>query len=243
MKLIKMKLYLNTILWISIVLLSCTATNSQTQSGSPTIVDAATFAELLKTKKDAQIMDVRTPGEFSRGYIAGALNLDYNGPDYARQVASLDKNKTVLIYCLSGGRSGAAAKEMRNNGFTEVIELKGGTLAWSKAGLPLEGASTKQPGIDLNTFQQSVQTPEIHLVDFYAPWCAPCKKMKPILEEIEKEYSGKVIVHRINVDENQLLTKEMQVEILPTLKVFKGGKESWSHTGIIEKAEIEKVLK
>ncbi len=237
-----MKIYLSSLLIATMLFFSCQSSNSQTENGSPTIVDAKTFADLLKTKSDAQIVDVRTPGEFSGGYIAGAMNLDYNGDDYARQVASLDKSKTVLIYCLSGGRSGSAAKEMRKNGFKEVIELQGGTLAWSKAGMALEGGKAKQPGIDLKTFQQSIQTNETHLVDFYAPWCAPCKKMKPMLDEIEKEYAGKVIVHRINVDENQELAKAMNVEILPTLKIFKGGTEIWTQKGVVEKSEIIKGL-
>lgn len=237
-----MRIIVSTFLFLSTFLLACTATNSQTQNGSPSSVDAKTFAEFIKSKPDAQLVDVRTPEEFTGGYIAGAMNLDYNGSDYSRQVAALDKNKTVLIYCLSGGRSGSAAKEMRKNGFKEVIELQGGTMAWTRSGLALEGAKSKQTGIDLATFQQSIQTSEIHLVDFYAPWCAPCKQMKPMIDELEQRLQGKVIVHRINVDENQALAKAMKIEVLPTLKVFKEGKEIWSHQGVVEKSELESKL-
>jgi thioredoxin 1 len=238
-----MRIIFSSFLLLSTWLISCTSTNSQAQNGVPTSVDAPTFSKLIQSKNDAQIVDVRTPEEYNGGYITGAMNLDYNGQDFERQVASLDKSKTVLIYCLSGGRSGSAAKELRKKGFKEVIELQGGTMAWSRAGLPLEGAKAKQPGIDLATFQQSIQTNEIHLVDFFAPWCAPCKQMKPVMDEIEKEFQGKVIVHRINIDENQALAKAFNVEVLPTIKIFKEGKETWNHQGVIEKKDIVSNLK
>ena len=93
------------------------------------------------------------------------------------------------------------------------------------------------------SFEQDVLKSDVPvLVDFWAKWCAPCKKMKPMLDEIEKEYAGKVIVHRINVDENQELAKAMNVEILPTLKIFKGGSEIWTQKGVVEKSEIIKGL-
>jgi thioredoxin 1 len=64
--------------------------------------------------------------------------------------------------------------------------------------------------------------------------------MKPTLDEIEKEYNGKVKVVRINVDENKALSKELNIEILPTLMIYKGGKHFFQHEGIIEKSELVK---
>ena len=233
-----MRVIFSSLLLLSTWLIACTSSNSQAQNGIPTSVDAPTFSRLIQSKTDAQIVDVRTPEEFGGGYISGALNLDYNGQDFERQVASLDKSKTVFIYCLSGGRSGAAAKELRKKGFQEVIELQGGIMAWNRAGLNLEGAKAKQPGIDLATFQQSIQTQEVHLVDFFAPWCAPCKQMKPIIEEIEHEFQGKVIVHRINVDENQALVKAMNVSTLPCIMIFSNGQQKAHFIGVVGKQEL-----
>jgi thioredoxin 1 len=137
--------------WISITILmaswmmSCADGSTQTNNNKVTSVHAQEFAELIKKNVDAQLIDVRTPQEFSGGYIENAMNLDYNGDDYSRQVAALDKEKMVLIYCLSGGRSGSAAEEMRKNGFQQVIELNGGILNWKKANLPLIQSAIKKP--------------------------------------------------------------------------------------------------
>jgi len=86
---------------------------------------------------DAAIIDVRTPQEFSDGHLIHATNMDWNGDRFEAQVSTLDKSKPVFVYCYSGGRSAAAAKKMRANGFTEVYELAGGFSKWRDAKLPV----------------------------------------------------------------------------------------------------------
>lgn len=78
------------------------------------------------------ILDVRTPGETAGGVISGALELDYRAPGFAEEVAALDKDKTYLVYCASGGRSGKACEMMKEAGFKEVVNLKGGYRAWKE---------------------------------------------------------------------------------------------------------------
>ena len=81
------------------------------------------------------------------------------------------------------------------------------------------------------------------IVDFYADWCAPCKKMKPYLEEIEKEMSETVKIVRINVEENKPLCKGLGIEVLPTIEIYKDGVKKWKDTGYKSKAELLKQLK
>lgn len=81
------------------------------------------------------------------------------------------------------------------------------------------------------------------LVDFYADWCAPCKKMKPYLDEISKEMKDKVVVVRIDADANKALAKALKVDALPVLLLYKGKKQIWSYKGYISKAEVVKKLK
>jgi thioredoxin 1 len=95
------------------------------------------FAEKIKTATESTLIDVRTPGEFADGHIAGAKNYDWNGEHFEHQVMGLDKSKPVLVYCLKGGRSASAASRLRGMGFKEVYELEGGTSAWSGANMPL----------------------------------------------------------------------------------------------------------
>lgn len=78
------------------------------------------------------ILDVRTPGETAGGVIEGAIELDYRAPDFAAKIAELDKDKTYLVYCASGGRSGKACQMMQGAGFKEVYNLKGGYRGWKE---------------------------------------------------------------------------------------------------------------
>lgn len=82
-------------------------------------------------------LDVRTPGEFMSGYIAGAKNIDFQSGNFENEIASLDKNATYAVYCRSGNRSGQAVKVMHDAGFHNVYNLNGGVIDWANAGLPL----------------------------------------------------------------------------------------------------------
>lgn len=76
------------------------------------------------------------------------------------------------------------------------------------------------------------------LVDFYAEWCGPCKMMAPIIEEIAGELQGKAKVGKINVDENQELAMEYNVMSIPTLIIFKDGKEAKRFVGVTDKEDL-----
>lgn len=93
-------------------------------------IPAAAFAEKMKME-GVVLLDVRTPEEFNTGYLAGAINMNYNAPDFADQLARLDKSKTYLVYCKSGMRSGNAGKLMSDKGFNTVYTLKGGLNTWT----------------------------------------------------------------------------------------------------------------
>ena len=84
------------------------------------------------------ILDVRTPGEFAAGHLAGAVNLDYNAPDFGAKVAVLDKTKTYLVHCASGVRSVRACEQLGRLDFPKLYNLTGGFRAWTKAGQPVE---------------------------------------------------------------------------------------------------------
>ncbi len=76
------------------------------------------------------------------------------------------------------------------------------------------------------------------LVDFYADWCGPCNAMAPVIEELAKELEGKVKVGKINVDENPDIAVEYNVMSIPTLLVFKNGKEEKRLVGLRNKEEL-----
>ena len=97
-------------------------------------ISVAQFKEMMQTMPDAQILDVRTPGEWASGIIAGAKTMDIQGPDFGKSLESLNKDLHVLVYCKSGGRSGRAMDMMEKMGFAKVYNLDGGITAWREVG-------------------------------------------------------------------------------------------------------------
>ena len=95
------------------------------------VVSSKEFKTLM-SKKGAQLVDVRTPKEYNDGHIGVAKNIDFYGSTFKSQMEKLDRNKPVLLYCHSGGRSGQALTMLKSMGFKEVYDLKGGWSSWPK---------------------------------------------------------------------------------------------------------------
>ena len=212
-------------------------------NGIKTNLSATEFADKIKELPNARLIDVRTPDEFSKGHLANANNYDWNGTEFDNQIATLDKSEPVFVYCLSGGRSSSAANKMRSDGFTQVYEMDGGIMKWRGENLPeTTDNAVVSNGMSKQQFDALLISDKLVLIDFYADWCAPCKKMKPYLEEISKEMVDKVVVIRINADDNHALCKELKIDALPVLQLYKNKILSWKNTGFIEKAEVVKQL-
>lgn len=97
-----------------------------------TILDVVSYKEAI-SKGKVQLVDVRTANEYNSGHINNALNFDiFNKSKFKQSVENLDKQQPVYVYCKSGMRSQSAAKLLESLGFQEIIDLKGGYVAWSK---------------------------------------------------------------------------------------------------------------
>lgn len=106
------------------------ATQEQTQE----VITLISPTDLEKTDASVQLVDVRTPDEYSQGHIKNAKNINFFDGDFVDQMSKLNKDEAVYIYCRSGGRSGRAAKKLKAAGFKRVYDLKGGFLNWTANG-------------------------------------------------------------------------------------------------------------
>ena len=118
-------------LLISFVILSC---NGQAAKNIKTI-ESKDFAETMNTTQNPQILDVRTPEEFTQGHIDNAANVNWLGDRFVADAEKFDKTKPVFVYCKSGRRSKKATEKLQELGFKNIYELEGGFMKWSAAGL------------------------------------------------------------------------------------------------------------
>ena len=119
----------------AIAIAGCTATE-QTQQKIVKISASEAYKLIEKNRgnPDFVIIDIRTPQEFSMGHIENAININFYDPDFKQKLSKLDKDKTYIVYCRTGHRSGLAMPVFRELGFKEVYEIDGGILAWVKSG-------------------------------------------------------------------------------------------------------------
>ncbi|MEO6488296.1 MAG: thioredoxin domain-containing protein, partial [Ferruginibacter sp.] len=147
------------------------------------------------------------------------------------------KEKPLYVYCLAGGRSAAAAKQLRSMGYKQVYELMGGTNEWKAANKPLEGKKILKQ-MSLPDFQNSVNAAKTALVDFGAEWCPPCKKMEPVIYNILNKNKGTFTLIRVDGGNDEDIMQQYKVTALPVFIVFKDGKEVWRKEGIASEDEI-----
>jgi thioredoxin 1 len=94
-----------------------------------------------------------------------------------------------------------------------------------------------------HTFEQAItKSPRIVLVDFFAPWCGPCRMMSPIIEELASEYTGKADIYKINLDENSQAPSKHMVRSIPTLIFFKEGEPIERLVGAVSKTVLQEKL-
>ena len=116
--------------------LAATATAGR-DAGGVRAVSPNEAAPLLG-EEDVVVLDIRTPPEVEQARLTeDVLHLDFNAPEFPRQLAELDRSRTYLLYCRSGQRSGNTRAMMEDLGFEDVVDIRGGLIAWVDAGLDI----------------------------------------------------------------------------------------------------------
>lgn len=217
---------------VCLLIVSCQAQN---RSSSLPVVD---FEKVINNT-NVQVLDVRTAAEYNSGHLIKSLQADwYNQQQFKERTSNMDKSKPVYVYCLTGVRSAAAVKQLKQNGFTNVQDLKGGLTAWKLANKPVEGvAKVKQ--ITLAEYNAQVNSTKPVLVDFGAEWCPPCKKMEPVIAQLKNEATDKYKVINIDGATQIDIQKQLKIEAFPLFIVYKNGKEVWRKQGIVSIEELK----
>jgi thioredoxin 1 len=121
-----------------------------------------------------------------------------------------------------------------------VFELRG---SQGQAGMASEAVSGHPVTVTDADFARTVlQSAQPVLVDFWAPWCAPCRALAPALEQLAAEYAGRVTIAKLNTDDNQRTMAQAGVQGLPTLVLYRGGKEVDRLVGLRPKPHIKQAL-
>ncbi|MEJ6792541.1 MAG: rhodanese-like domain-containing protein [Lacinutrix sp.] len=125
----------STILFILIFALGVFSCSKETE-GSITVVSIEEMETLIDLE-NVLLVDVRTPEEHTKGHISNSQNIDFNSPTFNKDIAVLDKEKPVILYCQKGGRSAKCAEKMLKAGFKKIYDLKGGFSEWQHVDLDI----------------------------------------------------------------------------------------------------------
>jgi rhodanese-related sulfurtransferase len=217
-------------------LISC----AQTSTNASLAINAAAYKEAI-TAKNIQVLDVRTAAEFNGGHIQNALQANWlDKKEFTDRTQHLDKNLPVYVYCQVGARSASAKAALEAKGYT-VVNLEGGLNNWKMNGFPLEGTVNKvQMRVeDLNT---TTSSNKIVLVEVGGDWCPPCRKMLPVLEALKQKPATPFYFLRVDGANDIDVMKSLNAEGLPTFILFKNGKETWRHEGLVTLEEFNAAL-
>ena len=103
-------------------------------------------------------------------------------------------------------------------------------------------ASDKVLQLNDADFDTAINSDQPTLVDFWAPWCGPCKAIGPVVEELAEEYQGKVSIAKMNVDDNPVTPGKFEIRSIPTLIFFKDGKVAEQIVGMVAKSKLEETI-
>lgn len=231
----------NTIFLLSILSLLSFTLKSQDYHN----LNSEDFKNII-AKNKGTLLDVRTTSEFENGHIAESGQLNYYALDFKKKLLLLPKNEPIYLYCNTGWRSKKAAEILAENGYTKVYNLEKGIMDWELNNYPVKvnpnaKADTKDK-MEIDEFNALIKSDELVFIDFYAPWCGPCRKMMPDIDDLQKEYKQTVRVVKINVDASKKLVKEIRVASVPYLVMYKNGKKVYEHFGLTEKKDLVKVF-
>jgi thioredoxin 1 len=220
--------------------MACKAQNSDVMH-----VSSAEFNDLI-SGNDGVLLDVRTIPEFFGGHIPNSEQMNYYAKDFKQSLLMLPKDKPIYIYCNTGYRSRKAANTLVENGYAEVYNLRRGIMEWNLLDLPVvsdpSAGAVQENRMDVPEFQALLKSDKPVLIDFYAPWCAPCRQMMPMVDSLGIEYQNNLQLVKINADASKELMRQIRLGTVPYFALIYNGEVLFSHEGVITRQQLEEVL-
>ncbi len=208
-------------------------------------LSSADFQKIAQSGKGT-LLDVRTESEYDAEHIEGAGQLNYYAFDFRKKVALLPKDQPVYVYCNVGYRSHKAAEILVELGYTEIYNLAHGIMDWNLNEMPVvkgdRSKLIKDNEVSPIAYKDLIHSTELVFIDFYAPWCGPCRQMMPMIDSIATEYKGKVTVAKVNSDVSKKLVKQLELRGVPYFQMFKNGKLILTKSGLLTRQEIEAIF-
>ncbi|WP_209319702.1 thioredoxin domain-containing protein [Ancylomarina longa] len=204
-------------------------------------LDALEFEKQIQ-KEQAILLDVRTLNEYKNGHIQNAGQLNYYALNFKRKLLLLPKDQPIYLYCNTGYRSNRAARILKDNAYLQVFNLEHGIMEWNLKNLNVEKSPDAKPDLDhqmkKEAFERWIESDSLVFIDFYAPWCGPCRKMMPMIDSLKVNYHKKLKILKINSDASKQLMKELKMNSVPYLVLYRRGEILFSHKGSITKREL-----
>jgi len=206
-------------------------------------VNSIEFKKLIE-KENGTFLDVRTKSEFSAEHIENSGQLNYYALDFKKKLLLLPKDQAIYLYCNTGYRSQKAAEYLVKKGYKNVYNLEHGIMEWNLQELPvIEGDKSllgKENMMSVYEYSRLISSDTVVFIDFYAPWCAPCRKMMPMIDSLKTEYHGKVKIVKVNADVSKKLVKELKLFGVPYLVLYKNNEKLYERSGMSNREELIK---
>lgn len=216
---------------------------AQDNKAKPELLSFEEFeAKLKQASPNAQILDARTPEEFKQNHLKGAINVSVaDEAELQKQIDQLDKKKPVFVYSINNGRSVVLVTKLKAQNFTEAYALPGGISKWIGAGRPVE--TIQGQGLTVKEYNQLIKSDKLVLVDVHSKYCPGCVKLLPVVDSVAREKSDVLKVVKLELFENKQLGKELNIEAIPTLILYKGDKIVWQKSGFTPKATLDEIIR
>ncbi|MEA3446689.1 MAG: thioredoxin domain-containing protein [Bacteroidota bacterium] len=207
--------------------------------------NSSEFVELINIDGGI-LLDVRTKHEFKNEHIEDSGQLNYYAFDFRKKLLMLPKDQPIYLYCNTGYRSEKAAKILINNGYSNVYNLEHGIMEWNLQNYPTVTEADAHPDLvdkfDFLRYKNLLTSDSLVFIDFYAPWCAPCIKMMPMIDSLMVEYNNKIKIVKINADASKKLIKKLKIIGVPYLVLYYKGQLLFYQNGEIRKEELQAIF-